>query len=226
MWSTVLVMAAAAGADPVRIGLVAAMLSRRNPAALLLAYFCAGFAVNMVVGGAILFLSRHAVAGASIPATAELAIGVVVLLLGAVAVIGLPGLRRRDPDRPAGLDALPGFARLPQRVQTALRGESVVVAALIGLCMGFPTPYYLAALAAVLTAGSAPAEQVAALLVFNVIGFAAALLPLIGFRVAPTATRRRVDQVHAWVKANHRLLTGAVAGLVGGFFVVTGLAHL
>ncbi len=67
----------------------------------------------------------------------------------------------------AAEDEVPGLSKLPAGMQAALRGEAPWAAALLGLINGFPTPYYLAAMAAALTSGAALAEQMAALVVFE-----------------------------------------------------------
>lgn len=51
MWGTVLLMAVVAGADPVRLGTVALMLTRTKPMRLLLGYFVGGFGLNFIIGG-------------------------------------------------------------------------------------------------------------------------------------------------------------------------------
>lgn len=230
MWSTVLVMAAVAGADPVRIGIAALLLSRPRPQPLLVGFFVAAFSVNMAIGVVVLFVSRDAGLGAGrgIPPAVELAIGGIAL---AICLLAASGVLTRLFTRlvPAGRrerQGVPGFTRLPAGVQAALRGETAWAAWLLGLSMAGPTAYSVAALAAVITSGTAMGEQVAALIVFNIIGFAATLIPMVSFWTAPTATRSAVDRLNSAVRTHHRVVVAAIAGVIGLFFLALGFSHL
>jgi hypothetical protein len=83
---------------------------------------------------------------------------------------------------------MPGFDKLPNRVKAALSKESPRVAWVAGLATGLPAAYYLAAIAAILKSGSSAGVQVAALIVFNVVAFMQAVVPLVAFLFAPEAT--------------------------------------
>ncbi|WKG06118.1 GAP family protein [Mycolicibacterium sp. HK-90] len=242
MWSTVLVMAAVAATDPLRIGVVAFMLSRARPVRLLLPFFLVAFTANVAVGAAVVFVFKHTSgdSGRTIPPALEIGIGVVALAIAALSITGvLERLvnrirsRRKVPaavgehrDGEPAADSLPGLSKLPAGLTTALRGGSAWAAALLGLINGFPTPYYLAAMAAALTSGAAVATQMVALVVFNVIGFLAALIPIISFWVAPEATRSGVERVYEWMGTHHRLVVAVIAGAVGVFFLALGISDL
>lgn len=245
MWSTVLVMAAVAGTDPLRIGVVAYMLSRRHPARLLLPFVVVGFTVNVVVGAVVVFVLRETAAGgATIPPAVEIGIGVAALVIAALSATGvlerladrIRGRRAAVPAAvgdagsgsvaPPTLDSLPVVSKLPEGIKAALRGEAAWAAALLGLSNGFPTPYYLAAMAAVLTSGAGVGQQLAALVVFNLVGFGAAIVPLISFWLAPEPTRSAVERIYAGMRTHHRLVVAVIAGLVGLFFVGLGITHL
>ncbi|MFV8052375.1 GAP family protein [Mycobacterium sp. 48b] len=241
MWSTVLVMAAVAAIDPLRIGVVAFMLSRSRPVRLLLPFFLFAFTANVAVGAAVVFVFKNATGdgGSSMSPGLEIGIGAVALV---IAVLSLTGQLERlfnrvrarravpaavgDGTEPPTVDAVPALSKLPAGMQSALRGEAPWAAALLGLINGFPTPYYLAAMAAALTSGAALAEQMAALVVFNLVGFLAALIPIVSFWVAPEATRSGVERLYAWMGRHHRLVVAVIAGAVGVFFLASGISHL
>lgn len=241
MWSTVLVMAAVAAIDPLRIGVVAFMLSRSRPVRLLLPFFLFAFTANVAVGAAVVFVFKNATSdgGSTMSPGLEIGIGAVALVIAALSATGqLERLVNRVRSRRAvpaavgdGTDApaeaaVPGLSKLPAGMQSALRGEAPWAAALLGLINGFPTPYYLAAMAAALTSGAALAEQMAALVAFNLVGFLAALIPIISFWVAPEATRSGVERLYAWMGRHHRLVVAVIAGAVGVFFLASGISHL
>jgi Sap, sulfolipid-1-addressing protein len=58
MFWNVLLLAAAAGVDPARIGAVAFILSRTRPVRLLVAYFVGGFGVSLIAGVVVLFVLK------------------------------------------------------------------------------------------------------------------------------------------------------------------------
>ncbi|MCV7363963.1 GAP family protein [Mycolicibacterium neworleansense] len=241
MWSTVLVMAAVAAIDPLRIGVVAFMLSRTHPVRLLLPFFLFAFTANVAVGAAVVLGFKNATSdgGASMPPGVEIGIGAVALVIAVLSATGqlerLVNRVRAGRKVPASVgehgtetppEDVPGLSKLPAGMQAALRGEAPWAAALLGLINGFPTPYYLAAMAAALTSGAALAEQMAALVVFNLVGFLAAIIPIISFWVAPEATRSGVERVYQWMGTHHRLVVAAIAGAVGVFFLAMGVSHL
>ncbi|WP_246584978.1 GAP family protein [[Mycobacterium] fortunisiensis] len=233
-------MAVVAAVDPLRIGVVAFMLSRSRPVRLLLPFFLVAFTANVAVGAAVVFVFKNATddGGRTMPGAVEIGIGGVALVIAVLSATGVlerlvTAVRARRSasvavaaGAPPTVDSPPELSRLPAGMQAALRGEAPWAAALLGLINGFPTPYYLAAMAAALTSGAALAEQMAALVVFNLVGFLAALLPIISFWVAPSATRSAVERLYAWMGVHHRLVVAVIAGAVGVFFLAQGLSHL
>jgi hypothetical protein len=254
MWSTVLVMALVAATDPLRIGVIAYMVSRARPVRLLLPFFLAGFTSNVAVAVAVVFGFRESALGdRTVHPGIEITIGV---LAGLIAVLSATGLLERlfhrvrntrvavpaavgdhpgDPTsdaplteqvQPPTLDSLPVVSKLPESIKAALRGEAAWAAGLLGLSNGIPSPYYLGAIAAVLTSGAAVGQQLSALVTFNLVAFSGALLPVLSFWIAPDATRSGVERLYAWMKIHHRLVVAVIAGAVGVFFVGLGISHL
>jgi hypothetical protein len=250
MWGTVLLMAIVAVADPVRIGAVALMLSRTRPMSLLLAYFTAAFAANLMVGAVVLFLLKddRLAPTASAAGKTEIAIGLLALLVGALVVWGFPGLlryrartRHTEPYGAEGdvavthsgttaigqpaVERLPGFTKLVASAQAALRSESLWVGWIVGLAMALPPAYYLVAIAAIHASGAAAGSQILGLLMYNLVAFVVAEIPIVSFSVAPEATRARLEQFHAWTKAHYRLVVGTLAGAVGILLIFVGLSQ-
>jgi len=245
MYPTVLVMAVVVAVDPAQVGGVAYILSRPSAMRLLVAYFIGGFGVSLVAGGVVLFVLGAAGLGkgSSIPPEIEIAVGAVALVVAVLVGSGAGGrLRdrarsRRARDLPAdnapragesapSLERLPGFDKLPHRLQDALRNDSPWIAWLYGVGFGMPSAYYLAAIAAILKSGDGTGAQIAALLVFNVVAFAVAEIPLVSFAIAPEATRSRLDQLYRWISTNQRLVVTILASLVGTYLILVGISKL
>ena len=244
MWGTVLLMAVVAGVDPVRIGAVVFMLSRRHPLSLLAAYFIGGFGVSLIIGGVLVFVLGNADIGksSSVPPGVEIAVGALALLVAVLVATGIAARLRdkvearhhsdSDSAKPAdagaahSVEQLPGFAKLPRRAQNALRSESPWIAWVAGVAIAMPTAYYLAAIAAILKSGVGTGGQVGALLVFNLIAFAVAGIPLVSFAIAPDATRARIDQLYSWVTTHQRVVITTVSGVVGVYLILIGISKL
>jgi hypothetical protein len=252
MWSTVLVMALVAATDPLRIGVIAYMVSRARPVRLLLPFFVAGFTANVAVAVAVVFVFReNALGDRTVHPGIEITIGVGA---GLIAVLSATGLLERlfhrvrrtrvavpatvgdhsavadqpttERVEPPTLDSLPVVSKLPESIKAALRGEAAWAAGLLGLSNGIPSPYYLGAIAAALTSGAAVGQQLSALVAFNFVAFSGALIPILSFWIAPDATRSGVERLYAWMKTHHRLVVAVIAGAVGVFFVGLGISHL
>jgi Sap, sulfolipid-1-addressing protein len=244
MFWNVLLLGGASGLDPGLIGAVAFMLSRTKPKRLPVAYFVGGLGVSLIAGFVILFVLKNVGAGkrSSFPPEIEIAVGALGLLVAALVGSGLAArLRERWQSRRAmahatehrpgtneqpGTDQLHGVEKLPPRVQRALASETPWVAWVAGVAYGMPGAYYLAAIAVILKSGVAAPSQIGALLVFNLVAFAAVVIPLVGYVVAPEATQTRVQQFYAWVGAHRRSVLATLAGGVGAYLLVIGISKL
>jgi len=246
MWGTVLLMAVVAGADPVRIGAVAFMLTRTKPMRLLLGYFIGGFGLSLIIGGVVAFVLKDLTFAKSstVPPALEIAVGALAVLVAILVGTGVSASLRdkaqtrlpdaklpnldvsSHPDGPPGIESMPGFDKLPGRVKGALSKESPWVAWIAGLAVGMPTAYYLAAIAAILKSGSSAGVQIVALVVFNVIAFAQAEVPIVSFVVAPDATRSRIDTLYRWVSSHQRVVVTVLAGVVGVYLLIVGISKI
>jgi hypothetical protein len=245
MWGTVLLMAFVVSVDPAQVGAVAYILSRPTAMRLLIAYFIGGFGVSLIAGGVIVFVLGVAGFGKSsaIPPEIEIAVGALALVVATLVGSGVASrLRdrarsRRATDQPAdrsatvgdgkpSLEKLPGFDKLPHRLQDALHNGSPWIAWIYGVGFGLPSAYYLAAIAAILKSGVGTTEQVIALLVFNLVAFATAEIPLVSFAIAPEATRARLDQLYTWTSTHQRLVGTILASIVGVYLLLRGVSGL
>ena len=245
MWGTVLLMAVVVGIDPVRIGAVAYMLTRTKPLRLLLGYFVGGFGLSLIIGVVVVFVLKDIKIGksSSIPPQTEIAVGALSLLISILVGTGVsetlrekvfarhpqaqvPDLNSPTSPGAAGTEAMPGFDKLPNRVKTVLSKESPWVAWVAGIAVGTPNAYYLAAIAAILKSGVGAVTQVAALVVFNVVAFAQAGVPLVSYLIAPETTRTRVQQLYTWLSAHQRSVLSVLTGLIGIYLVIVGVSKL
>ncbi|MBW0013919.1 GAP family protein, partial [Mycobacterium sp.] len=184
MWTTVLVLASAVIFEPIRLGLVVLLLSRRRPLVQLLMFLCGGFTMGFGAGLVLLFgLRATPVAGHFTVATVQVAAGLTaVLVAGALAA---NAWRRRQVCPAAagavggaqgGVALLEGTApgglhKVAERARHVLQRDSLWVAWVAGLGAALPSANYAGSMAAILAAHAAPVAQVQALFVFNLVAF-------------------------------------------------------
>jgi hypothetical protein len=214
MLITILVMAVAVSLEPFRIGMTVLMLGRPRPMLQLLAFLCGGFAMGMTVGLVVLFGLRSRLLGSTyftLPRV-QILIGVLALLVAAVLVMKPASSR----------DAGPG--KLTTQAQRLLNGRSLWVAGVAGLGIALPSVDYLAALAVILASGAAAMTQVGALLMFNIVAFALVEIPLLGYLLAPRATRTSMAALDDWIRSRRRIEVATLLAGVGCVLLTVGLA--
>ncbi len=224
MWLTVLLMALAVSTEPFRLGMTVLLLNRPRPITDLLAFLCGGFLMGMAVGAAVLFGLRSAVGSAQVTLPkVQIVMGLIALLAAAVLVVA--GLRRPHRDgRTAGATDSRQPSRLTRQARQLMRSRSPWVAGVAGLGIALPSVDYLAALAVILTSGAPPAQQLGALLMFNVVAFALVEIPLIGYLFAPQATRAAMARLNGWFSAHRGKALAAALAIIGSVLLGIGLA--
>jgi hypothetical protein len=158
----------------------------------------------------------------SISAGLDLALGVLLLVIGALAGSGRLHGRRRAPP-PAGHQQQPKRDDWAQRV---LGKPRYGLAVLIGALCGTPGGEYVAALHLLVTGKSSTAAQVAAVVVFVIIEFALVIIPLVFLLIRPEATRAHTQRARDWLKIHARELIAAVALIAGAYMTISGLVRL
>jgi hypothetical protein len=238
MWTAVLVLASSVIFEPVRLGSVVLLLNRPRPMLQLLSFLCSGFAVCIGFGLVVVFVLRRVpMIGSCTLAETRIAIGLLVLLIAAVLTtsISVRTLTRQTQ----GSTAVGGHAdvivvepaprnsleKLSTRAKYLLQDSSLWVAGASG-ALNLPSANYMAALIVILASGAAPAAQVRALLMFNVVAFTLVGIPLLSYLAAPQKTRVLLEALQAWVRSRHRRDVAAVLGIAGSAMLVLGISGL
>jgi hypothetical protein len=238
---TVLVLALMMATDPVRLGVTLLLISRPRPILNLLAYWLGAMLVGVTAAVVVLTMMRDfaptllqnlsSLAATAVVRHAQIAFGVLALLLAALTTAGLPARQRlRVPvsvgGDPSALLLQPstptGISQLLGRAQRVLGGESLWVALAAGIGTG-PAPLeYLVALTAILAMGGAIGTQISAAVVFNVVMLAVCEITLVSYLATPTRTLAIIDQLNSWVRTHRRRILSLMIGVVGVCLVVTG----
>ena len=114
----------------------------------------------------------------------------------------------------------------PPLWQRKLSQGSAWMTFVIGALLTLPGASYLIGLHKISEDHPSTAGAVARVLLFNLIMLAILEVPLVGFTIAPDATRRAVDRFRAWFAANARRLGGRLALILGALLILRGLIYI
>ncbi|HEX7245986.1 MAG TPA: GAP family protein [Solirubrobacterales bacterium] len=218
----VLVLAVGAAVSPTILAVVIVVLHRPQPRRLLAAYLVGGLLTSIAVGIAIVTsLSELEIVSGSSPAAdpvVNFTIGFLSLLVAYVLAT----------DRDAGFSERrrEKNAAKPQRdpwSERVLSRGSAPIAFAVGVALNLPGAFYLVALKDIAQGESGLSSQVVAIVVFNLIMFVLAEVPLLGYSFAPEATQTRVEQLNDWMARNARQIVIVIATTFGLYLVGRGI---
>jgi hypothetical protein len=238
MCSAVFILSVLVVLDPVRIGIVALVLSRPRPMRNLFAFWLGGMAAGMSVALVVLLLlrdftlplMREVVSAMSTPAAAQTQVVIGVLAVSSAALIWA---RQREPVPATGGEASvavlspngsTGSGMLKIRGQ--LEGGSTVVAFVAGLALATPPVECLAAMIAILASGAPAAEQIGASLMFTLVAFTVAEVPLVSYLAAPTKTLAVVKRLNDWMNERRHAIPAVAVGACGLLLVATAIGKV
>jgi Sap, sulfolipid-1-addressing protein len=241
MWSAVLALSLIAAIDPIRIGIVVLLISRPQPMVSLLAFWLGGMAAGTAAALVLVIYLRDltlsvmrtllSAIGSPAAGHVRLAIGVLVLLIAGL-IAARFRVRQHVPVRRTGeegsvlvleRDTRNGSSRLSIRRQ--LEGGSLAVAFIAGVGWATPPVEYLAAIIAILASGAAATTQVSAALVFTLVAFAVAEIPLVSYLAMPEKTVAVVQRLHDWIRARRQAILAVFVCTFGVLLVASGMGN-
>jgi len=244
MWGAVVVLALMAAGDPVRMGITLLLISRPQPMLNLLAFWLGGMATGITAAVGLLTLLRDFLPTVTREVTAtvaiftrgpaEIAIGVLMLLLAALSAAGRSARRAAGIPVPAGgpVAQVPQpsipivFHRLLARAQHVLGGGHLWVPFVVGLGSATNPVEYLLALGAIVASKAAIATQISAAVMFTVVVLVVAEIPLVSYLAKPAKTQAVTMQLNDWICARRRSISACIAALTGVFLLTTGVANI
>jgi Sap, sulfolipid-1-addressing protein len=187
----IILLALAAAVYPTLLAGVIVLLARDEPAGLLAAFLAGGMLISITAGLFIVFALDGTVSRSnqkSASPTVDLVAGILSIILAVV-------LWKRERDRRGPRNEAPTKIKDgPSWTQRTLGKGSAWAAFAAGLILNLPGIWYLDALKDIAKANKGTATTIVWILVFVVIMFALAELPLIGYAVDPDGTRVRVQR--------------------------------
>jgi MFS family permease len=221
----VLVLAVGAAVSPTILAVVIVVLHRPRPRRLLAAYLVGGLLTSIAVGIAIVtsLTELDAVSGSSPAADpiVNFTIGFLCLLVAFVLATDRDaGLSERRREKKEGKPQ-----RDPWSERVLSRGSAPIAFA-VGVALNLPGAFYLVALKDIAQGIDGLGSQVAAIVIFNLIMFVLAEVPLLGYSFAPDATQKKVEQLNDWMARNARQIVIVVATTIGLYLVARGIVGI
>ena len=219
-----LIYAFFAALNPTLLAATTVMLLLDHPKRLLLGYLLGALMTSVTLGLVIVFAldgSAKTVQNTLSPAYD--------LVLGALLIAISYGISRWDRSsfaerRRRRKEAKP--EKGPPLWQRTLSRGSAWMTFVVGALLTLPGASYLIGLHKISEGNPSTAGAVAEVLLFNVIMLALLEVPLVGFTIAPEATRQAIDRFKAWFAANARRLGSRLALIFGALLILRGLIYI
>ena len=252
LWGTVLFMGFGLAIDPLRLGFVVAVLSRRRPIVNLLAYWLGGMAAGVGVGLAVLILMRNVALKATHSAVSTLAdlratVGIFTggrlqITLGVVALLSVAGLsvygrlRAARPARVSGHGDESAVAVEPRRptlitrlgalTQNILKRDLIWSSFVFGLGSASPPVETLVLLTIIMASGAALGTQFGAFVVYTVIVLAVIEIPLVCYLAVPEKTQAGMLRLQNVVRIHRRRIFQIAITIAGVACLIQGMGSL
>ena len=213
---------------PTLLAVVILILTQPNPRRLLAAYLAGALLTSMTIGLVIIggLGSGNLLNGSSghtINPAIDLAVG--LLLLGMLYVL-LSGRDRRLVERRQRKKAEKAKSDKQPWSDRVLARQSIVLTFVVGMALNLPGALYLVSLKEIAAADQSTAEDVLQLVVYNLIMFAWAEIPLIGYGIAPERTEALIRRVHGWLGSHTRQIAVAICAVAAIYLTAKGVAGL
>jgi hypothetical protein len=219
--------------NPKLLALDLLLIENRRPRAMFVCLLLGGMTVALTVG-LLDVLAFHADAikhQASVSAGVDLAIGLLLLAVGALLATGRVHGRRKAPV-PARGGPPPEEEEEEEKkkkngwAQRVLSEPRLGLAMLVGAVIGIPGASYLTALHNLVTGKSSTVIQVIAVVIFVVIDFLLIIIPFAFLELRPEATKARLTHTQDWLLSHASQLMAAIALLLGAYLAISGLIRL
>lgn len=227
-----LVLALAMNFEPSRPVWVPLMLARPRPILQLNALFWGSFLSGLGIGLLVLFafektpFSGHTANAAVM----QILVGLAGLLIAAILASNFSFWRGRSdaPGTPeTGRPQQTPVDKMSDRARAILKkGNSPWLSAAIGVAIGAPSLEFLAALVVIASSGAGQLAEVAALVMFLLVGNALITIPLTTYFLTPLRTGKSLERLQNWLRTRGRREFAAILAVIGCTQLVIGLIRL
>jgi hypothetical protein len=216
--------------NPKLLALDLLLIENRRPRMMFLCVLFGGMTVALTVGllDVLVFHADAIHSQGTVSAGVDLALGLLLLAVGALVATGRLHGRRKVPV-PAG-DGQPEKPEKPEKkdgwAQRVLAEPRFGLAMLVGALVGIPGATYLTALHNLVTGKSSTATQIIAVVIFVLIDFLLIIVPFTFLELRPEATKAWLKSTQDWLLGHARQLMAYTALILGAYLAISGLVRL
>jgi len=221
-------LAFAAALNPKLLAIDLLLIENKRPRAMFVSILAGGLSLAIAIGLVDVLVVRASAVSSqkSVSAGVDLAVGLILLALGALLVTGLLPRRRPARSADAGQGRKKGNGKGNAWARRALGEPRLALAFAIGALCGLPGASYLAALHGLITGHYSTATQVAGVIVFAVIEFLLIIIPWLSLELRPAGTAAFLKRAQAWLAGHAKQLMAWTALLLGAYLAVSALVRL
>ena len=219
-----------AAVNPKLLALDLLLIENRRPRAMFLWLLIGGLTVGVTIGLLdVLVFHLDAINNErSVSAGVDLAIGLFLLVAGALVATGrLHGRRKAPvPDRDPQPEEAEKKEKKDSWAQRLLAEPRLALAVLVGAVIGIPGASYLTALHHLVAGKYSTATEVIAVFVFVIISFLLIIIPYAFLELRPEATKARLKHSQLWLASHAKQLIAVVALVLGAYLAISALVRL
>ena len=220
-------LAFTAALNPKLLALDLLLIENRRPRAMFLCVLLGGMTVALTIG-LLDVLTVHAdaiTAQGKASAGVDLALGLLLLAIGALLATGRLHRRQRTPV-PAGSGPPAEPEKKDSWAQRLLAEPRLGLAMLVGALVGLPGASYITALHNLVAGKYSTATKVVAVVVFVVIDFLLIIIPFAFLELRPEATKAHLKRTQDWLAGHVLQLMAGIALALGAYLTISALIRL
>ncbi len=220
-------LAFTAALNPKLLAIDLLLIENRRPRAMFLCLLLGGMTTALTIG-LLDVLTVHADAISSqgkVSAGVDLAVGLLLLVLGALLATGRLHRRQRTPV-PAGTGPPEAPEKKDSWAQRLLAEPRLGLAMLVGVLIGLPGASYIAALHNLVAGKYSTLTQVVAVVVFVIIDFLLIIIPFAFLELRPEATKVFLKRAQDWLLGHALQLMVGIALALGAYLTISALVRL
>ncbi len=220
-------LAFTAALNPKLLAIDLLLIENRRPRAMFLCLLLGGMTTALTIG-LLDVLTVHAdniSSQGKVSAGVDLALGLLLLALGALLGTGRLHRRQRTPV-PAGTGAPEKPEKPDSWAQRLLADPRLGLAMLVGALIGLPGAAYITALHNLVAGKYSTATQVVAVVVFVIIEFLLIIIPFAFLELRPEATKAFLKRAQDWLKGHVLQLMVVIALALGAYLTISALVRL
>jgi hypothetical protein len=216
-----------AALNPKLLALDLLLIENRRPRAMFASLLAGGLSLAIAIGVVdVLVIQADAVrTQGKVSAGVDLAIGLILLGIGALLLTGRLPRRRHAPGAAADPKAKPKKTG-DGRIQRALRQPRLGVAFAAGAVVGLPGASYLAALHHLIKGQYSTGTQILGVIIFALIEFLLIIIPWAFLELRPEGTTAVLRRSEAWLTSHAWQLLAWIALILGAYLTISAAVRL